>query len=111
MTRTIEVFAREYTTKDGNHKFYSYSSKINGTYYKIKFRQAVTNVPRAKGVYFVTFNDDNCSIEKDTQGYNDTLWIHAVDAIDVKPFDSENYQAEAHAKMVAEVFDTEDIPF
>ena len=91
---------------NGNTKFPSCSAKINGTWYKIKFTQECEKSPKTRGVYNLTFDTINSSIQKGkkfvsksgNEGVdNDTIWIRKIDEI-VKYTDEE--LAEMNAKEV-----------
>ena len=75
---------------NGNTKFPSCSAKINGTWFKIKFTQECEKSPKSRGVYNVTFDTRNTSIQRGKKYTNkngkdgienDTIWIKKIVSI------------------------------
>lgn len=116
MEQTIKVSGRE--VSNGNQKFISCSAEINKKWYKIKFVTGCNDVPSAKGIYEVTFDTKNASIEKGKpfttkngkKGIdNPTIWIKKV--IKNRPYTEEDYDRE-NEEAFGEVFGTnEELPF
>ena len=83
--RTIVLHAQE-ITKD-KQRFIACSAEINKKWYKIKFTKDVTDAPKTKGLYDLTIDFDDCSIEKGKQYTNkqgkkgvenDTIWVRHI---------------------------------
>ena len=83
---TLKVYAKSIEA-DGK-KFLAYSTKFNGTYFKIKFRSDCLITPKTAGVYDITVNTFNCSVQNGGKYTNKngeekigtpTLWIKVVD--------------------------------
>ena len=86
--RTFRVFAKE--VRKENRSFIVCNAQINGRWYKIKFTKTCNETPKIKGLYDVTVDFDNCSIEKGkpyttadgrTGVANDTIWIKRVEIL------------------------------
>lgn len=77
MTKTIRLYAKEFTSKEG-HKFLSYSAKLGDIWYKIKFRRECEDYPRKAGTYRIALNSEDCSYQKSEDEYNDIIWVKAV---------------------------------
>lgn len=86
--RTIKMSAQE--VKRDNKKFIACSAEINGKWYKIKFTQDCINSPKTRGIYELTIDFDECSIEKgkkyeNAKGKegisNDTIWVKCIAGI------------------------------
>ena len=83
-TVTFRMSARQFTTKDGKKTFCAFSAQIGRKWYKIKFTQESEGAPRKPGVYAVSLDKDQLSIQhgkkiKTKEGddfvENDTLWV------------------------------------
>lgn len=120
METTRKIILHTQEVKNGNQKFTASSAEINGKWYKIKFRQNVLNAPKDKGLYELTLNFDNCSVERghkyidrngDEQVSNPTIWVGYITAI--RKFTDEDMR-ENNRLAMAEIFgsdnDTE-LPF
>lgn len=92
--------------QNGNTKFPSFTAKINGNWFKIKFTQECEGAPKTKGVYNLTFDTLNSSIQRGkkytkndgSEGTsNDTIWIRKIEKV-VKYTDEE--LAEMNARDV-----------
>lgn len=103
--QTIEVYAKQ--IEHNGKKFVVCGTKINNTYYKVKFRQDCKNAPRERGVYILTMNVvTSLSVQKgkhyvDSNGeYRqdcDTLWV--CDTIDIRKLTEEEMQARNKVTM------------
>ena len=80
--RTITLHSQE--VKKEKQTFIASSAEINGKWYKIKFTQDCEGAPKKRGLYDLTIDFDNCSIEagkrytnsKGKSGVaNDTIWV------------------------------------
>lgn len=102
--KTIRVFGREITRKDGK-KFTSYSYTNDGKkFYRVKFTQECENRPSKTGYVLMTVNTKDVSVQKPVK--NDTyqtwyLWIKNVVSYQA----DEEHIAEMDAKRVQEVID------
>lgn len=83
--RTITIYSKE--VKDGKKTFVVSSAKIGERWYKIKFVQGCAESPKTSGVYNLTIDFDDCSLEKGKpytsatgrQGIsNDTIWVRHI---------------------------------
>lgn len=85
--RTFTMHSKE--IRKDKQVFIANSAEINKKWYKIKFTKDCITVPKTKGLYEVTIDFDECSIEKGKpytkangeKGLDqDTIWIrHIVD--------------------------------
>lgn len=69
MTRKFVLHAQE-VKLDGNKSFIKCSAEINNKWYRIKFNKICDNLPKVKGLYDITVDDVNVSLQK---GKNITL--------------------------------------
>lgn len=107
MIKTITIFGRQRTKKDGKTKFltWSYSKQLkNGErkFFEVKFTQACGNRPAKEGFWKLTLESTNASIEKRNGKLNDILWIKEVEEFEE---DKETLQElrERQAKELEEV--------
>ena len=80
--KTIRIFGREITTKDGK-SFVTYSFTPNGEdYYKIVFTKKCETTPKETGYYLLEVSPNDVSFKKgqvvDGKKYNDTMFIDRV---------------------------------
>lgn len=97
---TVKLHTKE-ITKD-KQKFFASSAEINGVWYKIKFVKDVKEAPTSKGLYELTIDFDNCSLEKgatyvskktgEIVAGNATIWVRKIEAI--RKFTEEELKAE-----------------
>lgn len=104
MIKTITIHAREIKTE--KNKFISSSTKIGNTYYKVKFVQTCERSPREKGLFELTFDTLNASIQNGKKyitkdGYealgNPTIWIKKI--TDIRKFTDEELSEISEAKF------------
>lgn len=83
--RTIILHAQE--IKKDKQSFIACSAEINGKWYKIKFTKECDGTPKTKGIYDLTIDFDECSIEvgkkyTTTNGKygvsNDIIWVRSI---------------------------------
>lgn len=83
--RKIELHTQEINVE--KKKFYASSAKIGEKWYKIKFTQDCKDAPRQKGLYELTIDLDECSLEvgkyytaKDgtMRPSNSTIWVRHI---------------------------------
>lgn len=83
--RTITIHAQE--VKNDKQTFIASSAEINGKWYKIKFTRDCDGIPKKRGLYELTIDFDECSIEvgkkytnsKGKNGVeNDTIWVRHI---------------------------------
>ena len=102
--KTIRVFGREITKKDGK-KFVSYSYTNDGSmFYRIKFTQDCENRPAFTGYVLLTVDTENVSLQKPSKNDNypqNVLWIKKVESF-VK---DEKYIAEKDALRAKDIAD------
>ncbi len=106
--RTIILHTQE-IVKD-KQKFVAASAEINGKWYKIKFTQNCEGIPKKKGLYELTFNVDNCSVEHgklyttkdgETKTANDVIWVKEI--VKLREFTKEELE-ELNRLVFKEVF-------
>lgn len=106
--RTITLHSQE--VKNGKQTFIASSAEIGGKWYKIKFTKDVNLVPKSKGLYELTFDLDDCSMERgkpyvSADGTvklgNATLWIR--DVVELLKY-SEEQLKQANREALADVF-------
>ena len=110
MTRIIKISAKEIKKKDGNGTFISCSAKINGNWYRVKFTKECVGEPKKRGLYDLTVDDTNCSLQKGrartnesgkTYVENDTFWVNKI--TNLRKYTEEEL-AEMNAKTMDELF-------
>lgn len=99
------VYAKKITTKDGK-SFIRCLTKVNNTYYNVKFTQDSDNSIRKVGVYEIIVPLKGMSIQEAkpiSTGFkpNDTLWIRECDEIRQYSQDELN---ELEYKRVSDIF-------
>lgn len=106
MTRTFKISAKEIKKKDGTGSFISCSAKIGDNWYRVKFTRDCERTPKRRGLYDITVNDDNMSIQKgkikSPYAENDTLWVRVID--DIRRYTNDEVTALNTAKL-SKVFD------
>lgn len=96
--REIIIHSKE--IKKDKQSFIVSSAEINGRWYKIKFTKSCVDVPRERGLYRLTIDFDDCSLEvgktitnkagkKFTE--NDTIWVRHV--VGLEKFTDEEIKA------------------
>lgn len=127
MERKFRITSKERTTDKGA-KFLVHSSYINNQWYKVKFNQECTNVPKDRGLYYVIADDKELNIQRKkytkkdgTEGTELILWVHQCNLEPVSQEEMDEYRqnlmnsvfgdyAELHANM-KELNKDEDLPF
>lgn len=105
MEKTILIYGRERTTKDGR-KFITYSYVHNDTWFEVKFTRKCEIRPMNKGYYNLTIDTDNVAVEKstrDTKTYL-ILWIRELKSFAINE-EKNKELLEKREKALAEVFD------
>lgn len=83
--RTITIHSQE--VKKDKQTFIASSAEINGKWFKIKFTKECGDGPKTRGLYELTIDLDECSIEagkrytnsKGKSGVaNDTIWVRHI---------------------------------
>lgn len=83
--RTITLHAQE--VKKEKQCFIVCSTEINGIWYKVKFTKECEGAPKKKGLYDLTIDFDECSVEKgkwypNKDGVNvksnDIIWVRSI---------------------------------
>ena len=86
--RKITLHAQE--VRKDKQTFIACSAEINNKWYKIKFTKDCPESPKTKGLYELSIDFDNCSLEKGKQyttkngkkgTANDTIWVRDVVAL------------------------------
>lgn len=95
---TITLHSQE--IKKDKQSFIASSAEINGRWYKIKFTKECNLTPKVKGLYDLTINFDDCSVENGkmyrrsdgTNGVtNDTIWVKRV--LELRQYTDEELKA------------------
>lgn len=95
--KTIQINAKE--IKKDKQTFIACSAKIGNNWYNIKFRQECEISPKQKGIYELTIDLNNCSMETGkyftkedgtTNKRNDTIWVKKVN--NLRKFNEEEMQ-------------------
>lgn len=94
--KTIRIFGREVTSKDGKNKFPVYSFTPNGEdFYKVVFTKKCETTPKETGYYLLEVSPNDLSFKKgqvvDGKKYNDTMFIDKV----IKMKKDVEYEAKA----------------
>lgn len=109
--RTIKLHAQE--VKKEKQQFITCSTEIKGIWYKVKFTKDCEKLPKKKGLYDLTINLNNCSIEKgktytNNDGVklknNDIIWVREVVAL--RMFSEDELQ-EMNLATLRGIFDNE----
>lgn len=109
--QTINVYAREINSN--GRMFVTCTANINNRWYKVKFKRGVANNPTVRGLYKMTIDVDDCSIEKgskytDKNGKtavgNPTIWVGAIKSIEQY---GDDYFKEKNREKFAEIFGNE----
>ena len=83
---TIVIHAQE--VKKEKQSFIVSSANINGVWYKVKFNKKCEISPKERGLYDLTINFDDCSVEHGKSYINnngeyavgmDTIWVRRVE--------------------------------
>lgn len=86
--KTIKINARE--IKQDKKTFVVCNAKIGSKWYNIKFTQVCENTPKQKGIYDLTIDLNNCSIENGKMytkedgsqvKRNDTIWVRKINKL------------------------------
>ena len=105
---TFRIYTKE--IKSGNQKFYVSSAKINDEWYKIKFTKDCDRAPKDRGIYDVTVDYDDCSIESgklytkdngETGIAPDNIWIKKL--IDIRRY-TEDELREMNREKISKIF-------
>ena len=105
---TIKCYAKEIKTE--KNSFIAVTSQINGKYYKIKFKKDCNTIPRKKGLFHLTLDLDEISVQygkayvgKDgkVREENPTIWVDGV--IEIKYFTEEELKAINRDKVSSEL--------
>lgn len=116
-TRTFMIACKE--IKNNEQKFIASTAKINGKWYKIKFTKECETAPRKKGLYDLTVDLKDISIQKgkkytnkkgEEKIENDTLWINKT--TNLRKYTEEELE-KRNMEALSEVFDIDEdeLPF
>lgn len=82
MERKFRITTKERQTDKGA-KFLVHSAYINNQWYKVKFNQECTNVPKDRGFYYVITDDKELNLQRKkytkkdgTEGTELIMWVH-----------------------------------
>lgn len=106
--RTIILHSQE--IKKDKQTFIASSTEINGKWYKVKFTKECNDAPRTRGLYELTIDFDECSVEigkkytnsKGKQGVaNDTIWVRHI--VGLRKYTEEELR-EANRTVMSNIF-------
>lgn len=124
INRTVVLHAQE--IRKDKQVFIACSAEINHKWYKIKFTKECEHTPKVKGLYEMTINFDDCSVEKGkpfikkdgTEAIaNSSIWVRKIS--NIRKITEEELKI-ANRKVMSEIFDgsnndeleeTDDLPF
>lgn len=104
--RKITIHSQE--IRKDKQTFVASSAEINKKWYKIKFTKECVDSPKTKGLYELTIDFDDCSIEKGKpytnnagkKGIsNDTIWVRNI--VGIRKYSDEELKAENRNEMSA----------
>lgn len=116
--KTFMISCKE--VKSDTQKFIASTAKINGKWYKIKFTKDCEVIPRKRGLYDITINLTDVSLEKgklytnsrgETKVQNDTLWIK--NTLNLRKYTEEEL-IKRNLESLSDVFEVDsddDLPF
>lgn len=106
--RNITIHAQE--IKKDKQSFIACSAEINKKWFKVKFTKECAEAPRTKGLYELTIDFDECSVEKG-KAYttnngkkgvaNDVIWVRHI--VGIRKYTEEELRA-ANRSAMAELF-------
>ena len=115
--KKITLHAQE--VRKDKQSFIACSAEINKKWYKIKFTKDCKDAPKEKGLYELTIDFDDCSIEKGKpftsksgkKGIaNDNIWVRNITAI--RKYTEDELKAANRVQMSALFSDgDEGLPF
>lgn len=97
--RTIKLHAQE--IKKEKQTFIACSTEINGKWFKVKFTKDCETTPKIKGLYDLTIDFDECSVEKGkkfttSKGKsgvsNDIIWVRHI--VNLRRYSDDELKAE-----------------
>ena len=109
--RKITLHSRE--IRKDKQTFIVSDACIGGKWYKIKFTKECDRAPKNKGLYELTINFDDCSLEKGKQYdskdgerriSNPTIWVRNI--VDIRTFSEEELK-ESNRTTMSAIFDAE----
>lgn len=109
--RKITLHSRE--IRKDKQTFIASDAQIGKNWYKIKFTKECEIAPKNKGLYELTINFDDCSLEKgkpyenkkgEIKASNPTIWIKKI--VDIRAFSDEELKESNRATMSA-IFDAD----
>ena len=116
--KTFMISCKE--VKSDSQKFIASTAKINGKWYKIKFTKDCELTPKKRGLYDITINLTEVSLEKgrpytnsrgEQKMQNDTLWCKNV--VKLRRY-TEEEMVKRNLDTLSDVFeidDDDDLPF
>lgn len=118
--RTILIHTQE--IKKEKQSFPASSAEINGKWFKIKFTKDCDGAPRTRGLYDLTIDFDECSIEKgkmyttsngEQKKSNDTIWVRHI--VGLRKYSEEELKKANRMAMEnvfgSETVDPDNLPF
>ena len=107
-TKIIELHSQE--IRKDKQVFIASTAEINGKWYKIKFTKDCEKSPKVKGLYELTINFDDCSLERGKPYTNkegkkgissDVIWVRKI--TEIRQY-TEDELKEANRIAMANVF-------
>lgn len=124
-TQKLTIYAKEIKLGDGK-SFVAFTTLVKTKWFKVKFTRNCLTTPKEKGMYHMTINIDDVSIEKekfytDKNGVkkkgNPTIWINKV--VELSKYTEEELKQIREAKLESvfgddnkeNIFNEKDLPF
>ena len=124
-TQKLTIYAKEIKLGDGK-SFVAFTTLVKTKWFKVKFTRECLTTPKEKGMYHMTINIDDVSIEKgkfytDKNGVkkqgNPTIWINKV--VELSKYTEEELKQIREAKLESvfgdddkeNIFNEKDLPF
>lgn len=111
--RTITLHAQE--IKKEKQSFIASSAEINGKWFKVKFTKECDGAPRTRGLYDLTIDFDECSLENgkmyttangEQKKSNDTIWVRHI--VGLRKYTEEELKA-ANRMAMGNIFGSETV--
>lgn len=115
-TRTITLHAQE--IKKDKQSFIACSAFINNKWFKIKFTKECEKAPKTIGLYELTINFDDCSLERGKpytsksgrKGVsNDSIWVRNIEKI--RKYTEDELKERNRNAMVEAFGEDQQLPF
>ena len=123
-TQKLTIYAKEIKLGDGK-SFVAFTTLVKTKWFKVKFTRNCLTTPKEKGMYHLTIDVNDVSIEKrkfytDKNGMkkqgNPTIWINKV--VELSKYTEEELKQIREAKLESvfgddkeNIFNEKDLPF